>query len=108
MLGETLCAAVDGQPEPCYGFYAYRPKFALEVVEDRRVCDLAIGGPHYGLLLASDLPIAETPLLPVDLGLALAALHIARVDALNDGVGVPGDGKDLVRFRAVRRPVFAS
>ena len=105
LLGETLRAAADGQPELCDGFHAYGLKLALEVVEDRRIRDLAVGGHGDGFLLASNLPIAEAALLPVDFGLALAALNVARVDSLHhgvrvasDGVGGASDGKYLVRL----------
>jgi len=99
LLGETLRAAVDGQPELCDRFYAYSTKLALEVVEDRRIRDLAVGSHRDGFLPASGLPIAEALVLPVDFGLALAALNVARVDPLHHCVCVLGDGEDFVRLR---------
>jgi len=44
--GETLRAAVDGQPERLRGLYADRLKLALVVVEDRLIRGLVVGGLH--------------------------------------------------------------
>ena len=89
--------------EILFGLDAYRLQLAAKVVVDRLVRHLAVGGHHDGFLRASGFPIRIAPLLLVDLRLALAALHIARVDALYKSEGQsegPGPGADFI-FTAI-------
>ena len=99
MPRQALCAGVKEPRKLAGASDSDFPELSLVVLEDVVAADALLPGEGYDAFLAlSGLPDGEALVLTVDLRLALAALHVACVDAPDGRVRVLGDGEDGVRL----------